>query len=652
MKTSLFSLFALSCLFSVLSLQAARNEKPFVIPELKQWSGEGGRFTLTARSRIVVSTKDCEKLLPVAQQFATDLHTMFGLTVQAGEGSKGDILLEIAPCGTGNEEGYSIAIGSRIVVKANAPVGAYWATRTLLQMLEQNGGKSLSRGKIVDYPDYAYRGFMIDAGRKYVRLPFLQDYVQFMAYYKMNVFHIHLSDNGFKQFFGNDWMATPAAFRLESDTYPGLASREGYYTKQQFIDLQKLAEAHFVTIIPEIDIPAHSLAFSQYRPSLGSREYGMDHLDLSNPDTYTFFDALFKEYLSGDNPVFRGRRVHIGTDEYSNHDSRVVEQFRAFTDHYIREVEKYGKQAMVWGALTHAKGTTPVKSENVLMECWYNGYANPKEMMEQGYDVVSIPDGLVYIVPAAGYYYDYLNCRNLYENWTPAVIGDQKFEEDNPHIKGGEFAVWNDHCRNGITDKDIHDRVWPAMQTMAQKMWGGSHVTLSFDSFDKQRNQLSEAPGIDIKGRVKGVKGVVYQKDTLRAGATNTMVEVGYPYRVEFTLNARGNLNGTWLFGSPNGTLWLRDLKSGRLAFEREGYLDTFDYEVPDGQAVSIAIEGDNRSVTLFVDGQLKQRLEQHPLYYSADHKTAMDYVPTFFFPLQQTGNFKGTITALKVIQK
>ena len=84
----------------------------------------------------------------------------------------------------------------------------------------------------------------------------------------------------------------------------------------------------------------------------------------------------------------------------------VVEKFRAFTDHYIRYIESFGKQACVWGALTHAKGDTPVKSENVIMNAWYNGYADPKEMIKQGYHLISIPDGLVYIVPQAGYYYD------------------------------------------------------------------------------------------------------------------------------------------------------------------------------------------------------------------------------------------------------
>ena len=171
-----------------------------------------------------------------------------------------------------------------------------------------------------------------------------------------------------------------------------------------------------IEIIPEIDVPAHSLCFSQYMPEIGSEKYGMDHLDLFSSKTYDFLDGLFKEYLEGDDPVFCGKRVHIGTDEYSNEDRKVVEKFRYFTDHYIRLVESYGKQACLWGALTHAKGETPVKSENVIMSNWSIGFANPKDMIAEGYQLISIPDRLLYIVPGAPYYHDYLNLKQLYEN--------------------------------------------------------------------------------------------------------------------------------------------------------------------------------------------------------------------------------------------
>ena len=101
------------------------------------------------------------------------------------------------------------------------------------------------------------------------------------------------------------------------------------------------------------------------------------------------------------------------------------------------------------------------------MSAWYNGYADPKEMIKQGYDLISIPDGYLYIVPAAGYYYDYLNTEMLYKEWTPAHVGKEVFPEKHKQIKGGMFAVWNDHAGNGISTKDIHYRVFPAMQTLS-----------------------------------------------------------------------------------------------------------------------------------------------------------------------------------------
>src|SRR3712207_9477909 len=70
-----------------------------------------------------------------------------------------------------------------------------------------------------------------------------------------------------------------------------------------------------VEIIPEIDVPAHCLALTRYRPNLASKDYPPDHLDLFNPQTWDFCDSLFTEYLSGPAPVFRGKYVHVGTDE-------------------------------------------------------------------------------------------------------------------------------------------------------------------------------------------------------------------------------------------------------------------------------------------------------------------------------------------------
>lgn len=654
------------CLLAIGSLWAQVNPKPFVVPELKTWNGGEGQVALSGR--IVVKSS---ALAHVAQALAADYEEMFGrsLSVVKGGAKAGDIVLALKKDKSLGDEGYALNIGQTVQVTAATARGAFWATRTLLQLSEQSADRLLPCGQTTDVPEYNLRGFMIDCGRKYIPMAYLRNLAKVMAYYKMNTLHIHLNDNGFRQYFGNDWSKTQAAFRLECDTYPGLTAKDGSYTKQEFIDLQKLAADNEVEIIPEIDIPAHSLAFSHYKPELGSKEYGMDHLDLFNPEVYTFFDGLFKEYLSGKEPVFRGKRVHIGTDEYSNAKKEVVEKFREFTDHYIRYVESFGKQAVVWGALTHAKGDTPVKSENVLMDIWYNGYADPVEMKKQGYQLVSIPDGFVYIVPAAGYYYDYLNTEYLYNSWTPAVVGGKTFEENDPAIEGGMFAVWNDHVGNGITVKDIHHRVFPGIQTLAVKCWTGAKTQLPYAEFNQRRQLLSEAPGVNELGRLGRPGTVVLEKATVRPGEVLQAEEVGYDYSVSFNLTAQEEAKGTELFRSNHAVFYLSDPRQGKLGFEREGYLNTFNYRIEPGKQVNITIQGNNRMTRLLVDGQVKEELAAQPLYVMRDQDRAhyqtdadrgfepivyhptdkINYQRTLVFPLRKAGNFKSTVSDLKV---
>lgn len=650
-------------------LLAEVNPKPFVVPELKEWTGAEGSTTLSGRIMIKSS-----KLRDVAQTLANDYEQLTGtqLSVVTGSVKTGDIVLAIKNDKSLGQEGYRMNIGNSVELTASTRQGIFWATRTLLQMAEQTPGNTLPKGKITDSPDYRMRGFMLDCGRKFIPMTYLRNLTRIMSYYKMNTLHIHLNDNGFRKYFNDDWSRTQAAFRMECDTYPGLTAKDGSYSKREFIKLQELAEQYGVEIIPEFDVPAHSLAFTQYKPELGSKEYGMDHLDLFNPEIYTFVDNLWKEYLDGKEPVFRGPRVHIGTDEYSNAKKEVVEKFREFTDHYIRYVESYGKQAVLWGALTHANGDTPVKHENVLMDIWYNGYADPVEMKKQGYQLICIPDGLTYIVPAAGYYYDYLNCQYLYEHWTPAVIGNRTFKECDPAIEGGMFAVWNDIAGNGITTKDIHHRVFPALQTIAVKCWTGKNVTLDYAEYDKLRHNLSEAPGVNELGRLGKTGSLVLEKTSLMPGDQLDAEEIGYDYSVSFTIDGQKEEKGTELLRSANAVVYLSDPKQGKLGFEREGYLNTFNYRIPAGEKHTLTIEGTNKLTRLLVDGKLKEELGPKPLYIIRPQDKAhyqvegaitfepdvyepssqINYQRTLVFPLRKAGQFKSSITNLKVMVK
>lgn len=641
------ALFTLLLGLGGLSLTHAQtSDKPFTIPEIKSWSASGGVFHYSDRCRLAPEGAEAAEVASLLQE---DLRQ---LALPASTGS-GAITLAIDPSQLSDKgsEAYRIEVKPEsIALTGNSRQGLYWATRTLLQLLEQS--REIPCGTIEDYPDYPIRGFMLDVGRKFFSLDFLRATVKLMSYYKMNTFHIHLNDNGFKKYYGEDWDRTYAAFRLESKTHPGLTAKDGSYSKADFRQLQIDATDLGVTIIPEIDVPAHTLAFSHYMPSIGSKEYGADHMDLSSPDTYRVLDDLFDEYLDPKDPTFVTPYVHIGTDEYSNRDPEVVEKFRAFTDRYIRKVEQYGKRAAVWGSLTHARGTTPVKVDNVLLYCWSEDYAKGAEMIDLGYDVVSIPDGWLYIVPEAGYYYNYLNIERIYREWSPATIGATTFPEQHPQIKGGIFAVWNDHCGNGISQQDVYHRIFPAMQTLAAKCWQGSPSALSFEHFDRRRRQLSEAPGLNLLGRLpRGEESLTVASPRAGKALGLPISEIGYDYRVSFRITPEAAEPGTVLFASDHAKVYLATPEEGTLGFERDGYHYSFDYKLPIGIETKVAIEGTNRETRLFINGELQKAL---PVIVHPDDtalKGPRHWVQTLVFPLERLGDFRGRLTDLHIAQ-
>lgn len=655
------------------------NAKPFVIPSLQEWHGYEGKFNLSPGSRIIIPNDERKSLEKLASLLQREIKQQTGylLKTVTGNPGKGDIYLSLHEKDTTiGKEGYYFQAGDYISIRAIAYRGLFWGTRTLLQLLEQ--GKSIPKGIARDYPQFKIRGFILDDGRKFFTLQFLRKYVKLLSYYKMNDFQIHLNDNGFKGYFDNNWDSTYSAFRLENDTYPGLTAKDGSYTKKEFIALQQLADEYGVQIVPEIDVPAHSLAFTKAVPAIGSRKYGMDHLDLSNPLTDTVIRNVFREYLSGPHPVFTGKVVDIGTDEYAK---PAAEEFRAFTDMLIKYVESFGKKVRLWGALTWAQGKTPVTVKGVTMNCWYNGYANPVDMKKLGYKLISTPDGWLYIVPAAGYYYDYLNLEKIYNDWTPSLIGDVSFCAGDPAVVGGSFAEWNDIVGNGISQKDVNDRVFPAIQVLAQKMWDGGDTAVSYKDFAISCKDIGEGPGLNITGKLgnpdhplvadfhfdrkrksvklndasytKGIKGKALSFSGKDSYAVLPYKEIGYDYTVSFWINpSPGNLKNTVLFQSPDAVVKLNQGTTGKLGFSRDGYNFRFNYTVPDNIWTHIVITGTNKGTALFVNGHVQDSLYHKWIQFHDKNKTKKRKVETLFFPLEKIGGFKGKIDELKIWNK
>lgn len=393
------------------------------------------------------------------------------------------------------EEGYTMKIApGAITVVAGGDTGAVWARQTLAQ-LKASGAKAKC-GTIRDIPKYRVRAFMMDVGRMYHSMDFLYDLAKTMSYYKMNVLHIHLNDNA-----GGRDPNKYAAFRLESETYPELTAKDGHYTKKEFREFMLYCKSIGVTVIPEIDVPAHSLAFTRVRPDFASKKYGADHLDLDKSDEIlAWLKPLFAEYMTGKDPTFAGPYVHVGTDEYNKKES---EKFRAFTDAMLKMVIGFGYKPCAWGALSHASGKTPViASRDITMDIWNNRYYHPEVALKAGYTVVSIPDKIVYLVPFGGYYNDYFDCRKIYETWDPTVQWRYKIPEKYfSQLAGGKFALWNDLCgkkKDGTpyTEADNWDRIHPALQTFSQKMWCGGEGNPPWERFSAIADSLNEPAGV------------------------------------------------------------------------------------------------------------------------------------------------------------
>ena len=632
---------------------------PKVIPALQKWESAKGFLVLKEKGTIYVSEEDKDQLEWCASQLAEDIKEMFGwqYSVEVGRPSKNAIILSLDDSAVKQgEESYEMKISDNVTIKASDKKGVFWGTRTLLQMI-CNQPSGLQKGKAIDYPEYPSRGFMIDVGRKFFSLNFLKEYIKIMAFYKMNELQVHLSDNGFVEFFNNDWNKTYSAYRLESERYPGLAAKDGHYTKEEFRNLQIWAAKQGIKIIPEIDVPAHSLAFVHYNPNLAAscKEYGMDHLDLYKDEVYTFVDNLFDEYLSGDNPVFIGNEVHIGTDEYNMKEG---EQFRVFTNHCINLVKKYGKTPRLWGSLNQMKGNTKVDLNGTVVSAWNYDWMDMESAIKAGAKVVNMCDNFLYIVPAVNYYHDFLDYKWLYENWTPEMMKEGHKMEKNPNILGAMFAVWNDRVGNGISEQDVHIRAFPAMQLLSEKLWkGDNHNNNSYSSFEKLCKATPEAPGVNLAARVDAPMNLTECDEEIKLCGTNYITsnvkEIGYPYSVEFEVCAdEVPVIDAILFKGPHSEFIANWHNTGKFAFSREGYEMVFhNFSLEPGRWTKVKVEGNKDGTSLYIDGELKERLEGKigQVYNrKAERLDKIWYRETLIFPLEQIGDsqqgFKGII--------
>ena len=551
-----------------------------------------------ARTAAVVDEVDAicgSALLPVVPQPAEwkpsrEKPFVPAAALRAGTAFPG-VTFEKAKAGTFADEEYALAITEKGVTATAATETGFARAKATLQQLAR-AAATIPSGTVRDRPKYRLRGLMLDVARKPYSMAFLRAVAKTLAYYKMNVFHIHLNDGGATVFTGPE--RAVQGFRIESERYPGLASADQHYTKAEFRAFVKECAAMGVTVIPEFDSPAHCGAFGRYLGKLTPPQRFSIVTDYTN--SVKFIEGLYDEYLSGDDPVFAGPYVHVGMDEFgANH----IDAYRAYGRELFRIVRKYGKKVCVWGSSEHPDDP----DGELLVDIWSaspGGY-DPLKMMRHGWDTICTQGGMLYIVPAAGYYNDYLRVKYLYENWEPNVFGrDSKTEPGNPRLFGGKFAVWNDLSENGISEDDTFDRIFPAIQTLSQKMWTGTREDEDWKAFSRIAARLHEAPGVNVADRLTGPKGTPSGDDR----AIGWTQDGGYT--VAFEIRPQAGRTGTeTLF--DDGFTRVTLASDGRLGFTRDGLGHVFAAKLRDGQWTKVSFTGDADGVNLYVGGAFSE---------------------------------------------
>ena len=490
---------------------AQQNPKPGVIPSIREWKGGVGRLTLTQNVTIIIDRRDEAKLVRIANVLRADLDEIAKIhaRIATGDHSKqGSIFLSL-DCNdsTLKTEGYFYEANESVTIRGKSATGVFYGTRSILQMLQLDPRhNSIPKGLARDYPLYATRGFLLDVGRKFFDIDFLRKYAKFMSWYKMNDFQLHLNDNApMRQ--NKDWKKVYSAFRLQSTVHPGLTAKDGFYSRREFEGLQKLANERGVNITPEIDAPAHALAFTQFKPELVSPKYPKDHLNLGLPETQTFLNSVWGEFI----PWFTSPHVHIGADEYSS-DKAAHADYKKYINQTAAFIKSRGKRVRMWGGLKVGGGAEGV-DRDIVVNLWYPGYHDPKDAVKEGYNLINTQDGYLYIVPFAGYYYQFLNTQFLYSTWMPYTFDNESFDPSDPHILGGMFAVWNDKVGYPYSAEDVHELVQPAMPTLAEKLWSGQPKVRSYPAFQSDAKVLGDGPGVFIRK-----PQVIVQPGNLAAG--------------------------------------------------------------------------------------------------------------------------------------
>jgi hexosaminidase len=467
--------------------------KANIIPKPVSITATGETFTLTGKSDIFVSGES-EELLRTGRFLADRLNRSTGLDLQVISDSRkpgrGDILLALSEGDAElGEEGYVMEVTDKLLkITANKPAGLFYGAQTLRQLLPakvemttlQEGPWEIPTGTIRDYPLYSYRGMMRDVARHFFSAEDIKIFIDQMAAYKMNVLHLHLSDD--------------QGWRIEIRSWPNLAihggstqvggGEGGYYTQEQYSDMVKFAQERYVTIIPEIDMPGHTNAALASYPELNINrkatelytgiKVGFSTLDTKSEVTYKFVDDVFRE-LSALTP---GPYLHIGGDE--SHVTK-LEDYIPFINRAQDIVTAHGKQVIGWDEIALA-----TLKPGTVVQYWARA-ENAIKGVAQGAKVLMSPSKYAYIdmkYDSTSIYglnwAGYIEVDHGY-NWDPATLVPEIKREN---IIGIEAPLWAETVSNRTEAEYL---LFPRMLGYAEIGW----TPAGLRSWDEYRVRLA-----------------------------------------------------------------------------------------------------------------------------------------------------------------
>ena len=402
-----------------------------------------------------------------------------------GTPTAGAIILRIAPDRSAlGEEGYELNITSDSVrLVANRPAGLFRGIQTIRQLLpadiESDMGVERSQWtipalNIVDRPRFAYRGAMMDVSRHFFTVDEVEQFIDILALYKLNVLHLHLSDDQGWRIVIN---SRPNLAAMGSLTQVGGGSG-GFYTQQDYQNIIRYAAARYIMVVPEIDMPSHINAALIGYPDLGcsnrptalysGTDVGWSSLCVDKEPVYAFVDDVVRE-ISGMTP---GPYFHIGGDEVQ---TLTNDQYIRFVERVQGIVNKYGKTMIGWEEITKAR-LTP----STIAQQWRSDTAGAA--VANGTKLIMSPSPKVYLdmkyTPATElglHWAAYVEVRDAYD-WDPATY--MKGATDR-NILGVEAPFWSETLRN-ITALEF--LAIPRLPAVAEVAWT-PQASRSWESF-------------------------------------------------------------------------------------------------------------------------------------------------------------------------